>query len=202
MTSFKPARRRHSRLAQLEALLATLTVQEQAASPQTEEEWLLQFRCNEQDGLYQQEPDFPWLFNRYEQALQQAQASTDPSFYPSVDFEPHLDEPGRLRLWRNQWRFPELHRTSLALLTMTLRAIEEKPPITRTEWEHLKDWYLIERHRLPSQSGAIPLPTGRSLSRSAIDHEIRSYDGVIIHGSETALRDMRLLHQQFGNNMN
>jgi hypothetical protein len=151
------------------------------------------------EGLYQHEPDFPWLFHRYEQAIQQASQSRDPSFYPPADFGPHLSASGRLQLWRSQSRFPELDRAMLALLLMSKRALEKKPAITRAEWDQLQAWYLAERHRLPAQSGSIMLPTGKSVCRSSIDHEVKRYDGILIHGAENAFHDLQLLYHHFGN---
>lgn len=202
MISVRPSRRRHSRLAHLESLLASDTSVEQVINLQTEEDCLVQFKQWAAEGLYKLEPDFPWLLNRFEQALLQAQVSIDPSFYPPKDLMPLYDEPDRLNYWRSQYRFPEVFRTLSALLIMTERVLVKEPPITRSEWEQLKEWYLTERHRLPIQSGAITLPSGKSVSSSTIDHQLKVYDGIIIDGAVTALNDMRLLHQYFSRIMN
>ncbi len=198
MFSVRPSRRRHSRLAHLESLVACDTSDEQVINLQTDEDCLVQFKQWAAEGLYKLEPDFPWLLNRFEQALVQAQLSIDPSFYPPKDLMPHYDEPYRLNYWRSQWRFPEVFRTSSALLIMTERVLVKEPPITRTEWEQLKEWYLTERHRLPIQSGAITLPSGKSVNSSAIDHALKVYDGIIIDGAVTVLEDLRVLHHHFG----
>lgn len=86
----------------------------------------------------------------------------------------------------------------LALLIMSKRALEKKPPITRAEWDQLQVWYLVERHRLPEQSGVIMLPTGKSICQSAIDHEVRNYDGILIHGAASAFYNMQLLRHHYG----
>lgn len=122
----RPSRRRQSRLAYLESLLAPSGTPEPTHNPQTEEEWLEQFHLLAAEGLYQQESEFPTLLTRLEQALQNAKESIDPSFYPPVDFIPHLDVPSRLCQWRSVFRFPELHKVFQLLLIMTERNIERK----------------------------------------------------------------------------
>ncbi len=122
----RPSRRRQSRIAHLESLLAPCATPEQIPNPQTEEEWLEQFQRWAAEGLYQHESEFPILINRLELALQNAKESIEPSFYPPADFIPHLDVPGRLCQWRSMFRFPELHKVFQSLLTMTERSIEEK----------------------------------------------------------------------------
>lgn len=193
----KPRSRRYTRLAQLKSLLAHPEEIVEVSPPQTEEEWLIQIQQWHQEGLYANEPDFPWLLARYEGALMKSQESRDPTFYPPCHFEPQLEEPDRLSRWRVQWRFPELHRVHRAILSMTIRALEGKPPITRDEWNHFAEWYVSARPGLPCQSGAIKLPTGVSLSRSSIDYELRVNDGLIIDYAVTVLNNMRTLHHHF-----
>lgn len=126
MTFARPSRRRQSRIAHLESLLAPCATPEQIPNLQTEEEWLEQFQRWAAEGLYQHESELPILINRLELALQNAKETIEPSFYPPADFMPHLDVPGRLCQWRCESRFPELNHVFMSLLKMSERAIEGK----------------------------------------------------------------------------
>ena len=188
--------------------LQRLEVQARRRQPSTEdrwddprdEDWLELFEVWGAEGHFAREPDFPMALAFYREALQRAQAQTDPPFDPPDEFMPNLtDLPALRRLnWRNPVRFPDVHAGWDWLAEMLRREQEGIPPVSTAEFEELARWFQANEDRLyhaSLPSHLLDLGAGRTTSLTNLRFGLRR--GVKEYGAGELAEDLRRLRTRY-----
>jgi hypothetical protein len=190
-----------TRLKRLETAARRIPPARDHSDNRDDEDWLELFAVWGQDGRFDHEPDFPTALAFYQDAIQRAQAQTDPPFDPPPDFLPNLrDAPHvRRRAWRNHGRFPEVYEGWDWLAAILLRVLDGVPPVSTAEFEELARWFSANEARLyqlSAPSYSLDVGAGRTLLLANLRYELRK--GVRTSGSGQLAEDLRRLRTRFG----
>jgi len=166
----------------------------------SEEDWLELFTLSDQQGHFQQEPDFPTALACYREALRRAQTQREPLFDPPADFLPDLSDPPWLRRlnWRTRVRFPEVHDAWDWLAEMLRREQEGIPPVSAVKSEELKAWFQANKARLyqlSAPSYVLEVGVGRTVALTNLRYGLRQ--GVRVFGAGELAGDIRRLRARY-----